>query len=465
MAFAPVDLTPNISFSQIHSLEACSWQWALEKVYRVPTRHSWPLAGGKAYHQATERYDYAREGLPLPYSITPEMWTWAQLLEIDCRSGIQTHSSEWLFERANEAAQYAAFFAEQTLVDPGMGVVLDAPSEQPAWPLINLDLGTQVGILKAAYTELIESGESSQDTVAWATDLRDIVGNKAIREEKEALLRAEHQNELEGYEAALALEPDNIRDLWIASFLHEVFTDYGQQVKKWENGDPALRGDRPDPETWKASGRASEAWPDKENFDWWKLFGVTMLKSYVDWREETNLRLAYLDGKPCIELNVTHEVAGAEVRAHIDRIFIHPNDDLIVTDIKTGHEPKNKEQLGLYSSLVEIRGLPRPKWGIFWLAKACLKKPVKAPYYTMHDLDLYDLDFFEWKYGGIKRQRDDGFFYANTQFQYCQGCEVQDYCYAVEGDKADQVPKPWKAERPKIRIPIEPVAPIQEAQV
>ncbi len=76
------------------------------------------------------------------------------------------------------------------------------------------------------------------------------------------------------------------------------------------------------------------------------------------------------------------------------------------------------------------------------------------PIYQLRDLSMFTVDYFRWKLAGIKRQRDEGFLYANPQFQFCRTCEVADFCYAKDGPRSHEVPLPWEMPVP-IRKPIE----------
>lgn len=189
----------------------------------------------------------------------------------------------------------------------------------------------------------------------------------------------------------------------------------------------------------RVSGRASKTWPDKENRAWWEHHLPIWLSSWVDWRKTSGFEMAFKGSEPAIEMDVSGTVGGVGLKAYLDRVFLHPEDGSpVVTDIKTNKmEPTDPEQLGLYSVLLSLSGMPRPQWGMFWMART--GEPGK-----LHDLSRYTPEYFGWKFKTVKRQRDNNEYVANTMSPFCRTCPVRDYCFAVGGSKADRVPQLWQ---------------------
>lgn len=191
-------------------------------------------------------------------------------------------------------------------------------------------------------------------------------------------------------------------------------------------------------ESLRVSGRASATWPEKENRAWWEHHLPSFLHDWARWREESGFRIAYANGLPAIESDVSGVIGGVSVKAYLDRAMLHPAGGACVVDIKSNaNEPSDPEQLGLYSVLLAARGLPRPRWGAYWMAR-------KGDLGKVHDLTRYTPEYFEWKLSSLKRQRDNGELIPNTKSQFCGSCSVRPYCWAVGGKLSNQVPQIWQ---------------------
>lgn len=234
--------------------------------------------------------------------------------------------------------------------------------------------------------------------------------------------------------------PGSIREMWHAALAIEIAS---QQLEILRTDQP---GDQrpftvPDAALWRAAGRASARWPDKENHQWWLETGVSMLENYVRWRQTSGWTIAWLGATPAIELDLTAVLADdIRVVGYMDRGMLNP--DLgqapTIVDIKTNKvEPSSAEQLGLYATLLEVLGFPRAPYGSYYMARAGV---MSDPY----DLSVYPLEYFQWKYRASKAVRDAGNLQANPQSTFCGICGVRDYCYAVSGAQAHLVPKPWQ---------------------
>lgn len=181
-----------------------------------------------------------------------------------------------------------------------------------------------------------------------------------------------------------------------------------------------------DPSTWRASGRASKQWPNKEDRSWWEANGPEMVASWVRWRKANpDLRIA---GNVGVELEI--EVPFADdlppTKMYLDRLFERPNGSLLVVDIKTGtFKPADALQLGVYASGVELTRGVRPAEGAYWMAR-------KGDAGSTIPLDAYSVEYIaklQRRYlNGVKHD-----IFLPRPSTLCDSCSVKDSCYAVGG--------------------------------
>lgn len=185
------------------------------------------------------------------------------------------------------------------------------------------------------------------------------------------------------------------------------------------------------PEEWRAAGRKSKEWPEKENADFWQAKGPEMVQAYIDWRtesEDKDWRIWEPEpGKPAIELGITAPIGGITVKGFIDRLFVTPSGELVVVDLKSGsRNPDSDLQLGFYASMVEVAYRVRPKWGAYYKAREgkLIKPLVDLDYLSVELLGGYLRDF--------KRATQQG-IYLPVVGSHCNSCGVARYCAAVDG--------------------------------
>lgn len=123
----------------------------------------------------------------------------------------------------------------------------------------------------------------------------------------------------------------------------------------WQDAlDEALeRSPEFDPKDYYTSGRASKAWPDKENPQWWHENGPTFVEMWTNWVKASGLSLwEYPDAegelKPGIEVEVMAEGDdGMLVKSIIDRVY-EDGTCMYLIDLKTGSQtPAFPMQLAL----------------------------------------------------------------------------------------------------------------------
>lgn len=175
------------------------------------------------------------------------------------------------------------------------------------------------------------------------------------------------------------------------------------------------------PEGWRAGGRATKAFPNKEDGDWWLANGPGMVDNWKRWREGSGWSIFEIDGRPAIELGLDFEVGGEfAIKMFIDRLMVNEHGELVVVDLKSGSStPKSALQLALYAYGCEkILGI-RPKWGTFWKARDGGTTPLM-------DLDTLPSEKVEYIVSGFDKLRKSGIFIPNLD--ECGWCGFKDIC-------------------------------------
>lgn len=209
--------------------------------------------------------------------------------------------------------------------------------------------------------------------------------------------------------------------------------------------DRALKGTSWSEEDIRVSGRASKAWPGREDRDWWTHNLPGMVESWKTWRRNTPWQIWMTpDGEPAIELEVRIVLGeGADkvsILGYIDRVFEDPaTGRLIVLDLKSGSTtPATTHQLGLYRLGIWQRFGMLADYGTFYSGRTGATGVV-------HDLGEWSEDRFEFEYGAAKKQIRSGLFTPNVD-RHCSWCGVREFCYAVGGERAGEVTLPWVRE-------------------
>lgn len=226
------------------------------------------------------------------------------------------------------------------------------------------------------------------------------------------------------------------------SSVHEATEVY--DVTGTENFDPTIAFN----EAWKrnyersdngmefrAGGRSSKAYPNGEDATWWLTEGPKQVDRWVQFRKDSGYQLFKLpDGRPAIEVEMNQEVSGVPVKAVLDRLFVTPNGELIVVDIKTGsREPASKMQMGIYAIMVEKTFGVRPVGGAYWMSR------------TGELTDTVNLDnFTEPRLGSwvknFEKAIDNNIYIPAPGFM-CGTCGVNSACYVVNGKDSHKYPE------------------------
>jgi len=190
--------------------------------------------------------------------------------------------------------------------------------------------------------------------------------------------------------------------------------------------------------TWRASGRASKQWPNKEDEAWWRANGPAQVMSWVTWRtNNSQWELAPVGDSNGIEIAVKAELGGVVVRGYIDRLFHRGGVDLLCVDLKSGARvPDSTDQLGTYKRLLEETYDVTPSHGCYWMSRT-------GGTTEMVDLSVYTKERVDYTYAATRKMQTEGLFLPK-QSNMCSGCSVRDACFAVGGKDSDLYPTPWE---------------------
>lgn len=173
--------------------------------------------------------------------------------------------------------------------------------------------------------------------------------------------------------------------------------------------------------------------PDKKNYDWWLHFGPIFVEKWLSWKGNNNWKIAIMpDGSAGIEVAVNSPMANENFLGYIDRVYITPQGDVVIVDLKTGAAPMSALQLGSYSvALWRTYGV-RAEWGAYWMATS-------GELTSLKDLTAYSDEFVDEQYAMAWRGIRNGVFLP-TVTALCRGCGVRDHCRAVGGLRSNALP-------------------------
>jgi hypothetical protein len=188
----------------------------------------------------------------------------------------------------------------------------------------------------------------------------------------------------------------------------------------------------------KPSGRVGKTMsktggPNKKDYDWWLLFGPQFVDNWIGFIQDLHWELAFLPGGiPGVEVSLRQRMAGRDFLGFIDRVYVTPEGELVVVDLKSGNVPSSSLQLGTYRvGLIREHQL-WADWGAYWMASDGELTPLK-------DLTIYTEEFIEAQYEMAWRGINAGVFLPNVTAM-CKGCGVQPWCRAAGGRESDEIP-------------------------
>ena len=183
------------------------------------------------------------------------------------------------------------------------------------------------------------------------------------------------------------------------------------------------------PSEWRTSGRATKAYPDKENDIWWSDNGPKMVDDFIQWWTNSGWSVWSYKDVPQIEGEYNVMFGDILVKSFIDLIAITPDGEVVVVDYKTGsYMPDTNMQLGLYACAVQsVTGI-RPTKGYFYNARQGIMEEAG-------DMSRWTVQLFTELFAQFERGVQAEIFLPNLGMM-CKSCSVKDYCYAYGGELA-----------------------------
>lgn len=173
--------------------------------------------------------------------------------------------------------------------------------------------------------------------------------------------------------------------------------------------------------------------PNKKDYDWWLVYGPQYVQNWQDWKDQMDWQLAVMpDGTPGVEVAIRQPMAGRDYLGFIDRVYITPEGEVVVVDLKSGNVPPSSLQLGSYRVGLFREHDLMADWGTYWMAS-------DGQLAGMKDLTRYTPEWVDEQYAMAWRGIEAGVFLPNVT-SMCSGCGVRDHCRAVGGVRADEVP-------------------------
>lgn len=178
--------------------------------------------------------------------------------------------------------------------------------------------------------------------------------------------------------------------------------------------------------SWRAGGRATKAYPDKENELWWQDNGPQMLQAWADWRKNGwKLWVEPLAGNPAIELALNPVMGGVLVKMVLDRVMVTPDGELVIVDLKSGRTEPNPLQLAFYAAGMDKIFDIRPKYGTYWMARSGTTTPLV-------DLDPWETKSIELLVKQFDDARKAEVFLPNHST--CKMCSITKHCQWYKGE-------------------------------
>ena len=185
----------------------------------------------------------------------------------------------------------------------------------------------------------------------------------------------------------------------------------------------------------RAGGRATREYPNKEDANWWLENGPKMVDFWIQFRQDSGYQPYQLSGGEfAIETELNVEIGGILMKGFLDRLMVSPAGELVVVDIKTSKQaPITYTQLGTYAIMCEKAIGVRPVKGAYFMARSGeLTQPVELSHYTEKRLAS--------QVKGFKIAVDNNIFIPQPGFM-CGTCSVNHACYAVQGKESHKYPE------------------------
>lgn len=183
------------------------------------------------------------------------------------------------------------------------------------------------------------------------------------------------------------------------------------------------------PSAWRAGGRATKAYPEKENDAWWQDNGPVMVDNFIQWWRNNKWSVWFYNDVPQIEAEYNVMFGDVLVKSFIDLIAVTPEGDIAVIDYKAGaYMPDTNMQLGLYACAVQQITGTRPTKGYFYNAR-------QGTMEEAGDLSRWTVQLFTELFKQFNKAVEQEIFLPNVGMM-CKSCSVKDYCHAYGGELA-----------------------------
>lgn len=183
------------------------------------------------------------------------------------------------------------------------------------------------------------------------------------------------------------------------------------------------------PSAWRAGGRATKQYPEKENDVWWQDNGPKMVNDFITWWKNNKWSVWFYNNVPQIESEYNVMFGDTLVKSFIDLIAVTSDGEVAVIDYKAGaYMPDTNMQLGLYACAVQqITGM-RPTKGYFYNARQGIMEDAG-------DLSRWTVQLFTELFKQFNKAVEQEIFLPNLGMM-CKSCSVKDYCHAYGGELA-----------------------------
>lgn len=158
--------------------------------------------------------------------------------------------------------------------------------------------------------------------------------------------------------------------------------------------------------------------------------GLDQVRRYFDWTAGHPEEAVWIapDGTPAIELGFDIDLDGVRVRGYIDAVITIKStfdSELRVRDHKSGNNPGDDFQLGVYGLAVAETYGEMPPFGDYWMGRS---GKATAPF----DLSAWPKDRVTEVFHGLEDNIQAGRFPARPEPSKCKFCDVSAICeYAV----------------------------------
>ena len=93
------------------------------------------------------------------------------------------------------------------------------------------------------------------------------------------------------------------------------------------------------PSAWRAGGRATKAYPEKENDIWWQDNGPKMVDNFIQWWRNNKWSVWNHNGVLQVEPEYNVMFGDILVKSFIDLVAVTPEGDIVIVDYKSGVFP------------------------------------------------------------------------------------------------------------------------------